>query len=84
MEKEVEFWDLWLKIEVLKEKDLEIECLMDENGEFRRIVEDLNKLWLEKEDFEKENEELRWLVLIVKESELYEFWLRNEKLCKEV
>lgn len=82
-EKEVELRDLRLKTEVLKEKDSEIERLMDENGELRRTAEDLNKLRLEKEDLEKENEELRRLVLTVKESELHELRLRNEKLCKE-
>ena len=59
MIKEEQLRDLRLRSDTLREKELEIESLLQENEKLKRRGEDLGKLQIEIKNLRRENEELR-------------------------
>lgn len=59
MIKEEQLRDLRLRSDTLREKELEIDSLLQENEKLKRRGEDLGKLQIEIENLRRENEELR-------------------------
>ena len=95
MIKEGELRNLRLRSDTLREKELEIESLLQESEKLKRRGEDLSKLQIEIENLRREKEELRIQertnselnnkvdVLAEKEREIEELRLQNEQLQRK-